>query len=127
MLFIFFTGGLIIMNRLILLKWRNKRMTVDRDKICYIESYNRHLTVHTANQTAEVVGKLSDIMSQLSDDFICIHKSFVANMKYIIRIDENGVTMASGEILPVSVRRRSQVISSFDIYCENNLSAGEKK
>ncbi len=106
------------MDNFLLLKWRNKRMTVNIEEICYIESYNRHLSVHTVNQTFEVVGKLGEVMTLLGSDFICIHKSFAVNMNYILRIDENGVTMKSGDILPVSVRKKSIVIDSFDRYCE---------
>jgi DNA-binding LytR/AlgR family response regulator len=111
------------MNDFILLKWRNRRMTVGIDDICYVESYNRHLSVHIVNQTIEVVGKLSEIMTQLGSDFICIHKSFAVNMKYIFKIDNNGVTMNSGDLLPVSVRKKTQVVNSFDSFCEGNRKA----
>ena len=102
----------------ILLKWRNKRMTVNVDDICYIESYNRHLSVHTVNQTVEVVGKLDEIMFCLSGDFIRIHKSFAVNMNYIFKIDGNGVTLNSGDVIPISVRKKTQVLNLFDSFCE---------
>jgi DNA-binding LytR/AlgR family response regulator len=107
------------MSGTITLRWRNRRTAVRIDDILYIESYNRHLSVFTLNGKTEVVGKLSEMAEHLPEtDFLCIHKSFVVNMKYITEIDGRGAVLTDGSVLPVSVRRKTAAIKKFDSYCD---------
>ena len=107
------------MNSLITLRWRNNRITVNTDDIIYIESYNRHLSVNTIRGKTEIVDKLCDFFELLpQEDYLIIHKSFAVNMNYIKELGSSCAVMANGDVLPVSVRRKTQALKLFDEYCK---------
>ena len=103
----------------ITLKWRNNRIKVNTADIVYVESYNRHLNICTCDgKKAEIVGKLGEFIKLLpSELFISTHKSFAVNLRYIAEIGDCGVVMTNGEILPVSVRKKSETLRAFDGFC----------
>jgi DNA-binding LytR/AlgR family response regulator len=103
----------------ITLKWRNNRIKVNTADIVYAESCNRHLIICTCDgKKTEIVGKLGEFFKLLPAElFICCHKSFAVNLKYIAEFNEYGVVMTNGETLPVSVRKKSETLRSFDEFC----------
>ncbi len=103
----------------ITLKWRNNRIKVNTADIIYAESCNRHLIICTCGgKKTEIVGKLGEFIKLLPPDlFICCHKSFAVNLKHIAEFNEYGVVMSNGEILPVSVRKKSETLRAFDGFC----------
>ena len=38
----------------------------------------------------------------VKSNFCEIHKSFVVNMRYIVKYEKNNITMKNGDILPIS-------------------------
>ena len=108
------------MDGFITLKWRNRRVIVAPEDIIYVESYNRHLVIHTSDGSeTEIVGKLSEFMKLLpQEDFVITHKSFAVNMNYISCFDKDGVILKDSSELPVSVRKRSKALMIFDDFSE---------
>ena len=109
------------MNSEIILRWRNERTAVSPDEIIYVESYNRHLIIITTKTRTEIVGKLSDFMELLPrEEFVSTHKSFAVNMKYISGIDRDDVLMVNGDLVPMSVRRKTLTLRKYDAYCKKS-------
>ena len=108
------------MDRIIFLRWRNKREAVRPRQIYYVEGYNRHLIIYTAKGNIEVVGKMNDICACLPEShFVRIHQGFTVNMNYVESVTEDGMLMKNGNVLPISVRKRKQALEKYYKYCEN--------
>lgn len=102
-------------NETITLKWKNLRWQIKKTDIIYAESYARHITVHTAEKTYEVVGKLTDLYSALEGfGFVRIHQSFIANIRHIKCFSYNSVTLTDGTLLPVSERKKASARAKVD-------------
>lgn len=106
------------MNRHIVLRWRNKRKVVKPCDIYYIEGYNRHLSIYTANGKTEIVGKMNDFCQNLPEGhFVRIHQGFTVNMNFIDTINDYDISMKNGDTLPISVRKRTAFLRKYDSFC----------
>ena len=77
------------------------------DIVC-LESFRRKMILHFKDGSKEeFYGNLKDICkSSLMDyGFIYIHKSYVVNFNYIGKLKYLELTLADGQVLPVSQRR----------------------
>ncbi|MFA7416938.1 MAG: LytTR family DNA-binding domain-containing protein [Acholeplasma sp.] len=73
-------------------------------EIAYFESVRRILVCHTSNkQRIEYYYKISDLEQKLKEDnFILVHRSFLVNMQYILKLTKTDVYLKNGVVLPVS-------------------------
>lgn len=107
-------------NSTISLKWQNERYVIKVDTIKYIEGYKRHITVYTQYGAYEAIGKIPDILNELSPHgFIRTHQGFIVNMDYIKRFDTTDVVLFDGTKVMISVRKRAEALQAFDKYLKN--------
>ena len=101
------------------LKWQNERYTINISDITYIEGYNRHITVHTPDESYEAVGKISDIENELGPlGFIRVHQGFIVNMDRIKRFDANDVILQDNSRIMISVRKHTEALKAYDNYIQ---------
>ncbi len=109
-----------IMNSSITLKWQSERYIIKIDTIKYIEGYKRHITVYTKDGVYESLGKIPDLLKELSPHgFIRTHQGFLVNMDYIKRFDATDVILFDGTKVMISVRKRADALQAFDNYLKN--------
>lgn len=78
--------------------------------IIYIESKNHYIHIHTNNQVKVIRGKISDYEKKLEGfGFIRVHQGFLVNVRSIFTITSKGVTLDSGEQLPISRKRVDEI------------------
>ncbi len=107
-------------NSTIALKWQGERYIIKIDSIKYIEGYQRHIMVHTAEGVYEAIGKVSDLFNVLSvHGFIRTHQGFVVNMDCIQRFDPMDVILFDGTKIMLSVRKRAEALQVFDNYLKS--------
>lgn len=107
-------------NSTISLKWQNERYVIKIDTIKYIEGYKRHITFYTQDGAYEAIGKITDILNELSPHgFIRTHQGFIVNMDYIKRFDTTDVVLFDGTKVMISVRKRAEALQAFDKYLKN--------
>lgn len=107
-------------NSTISLKWQNERYIIKVDTIKYIEGYKRHITVYTQDETYEAIGKIPDLLTELSPHgFIRTHQGFLVNMDYIKRFDATDVVLFDGTKVMISVRKRAEALQQFDKYLKS--------
>ncbi len=76
--------------------------------IIYIETIknSRKVVLYSTNTMVEFYSTLKELMNSLDDSFIQIHKTSIANKKYIKSVCKNSnnpyVEMTTGEICPIS-------------------------
>ena len=99
------------------LRWKSLRWQVPAEEIRYIDSYGRHVTVHTAGQSYEVVGKLSEFADQLPKDrFVRTHQSYLVNMSYIGCFLRDSVVLFDRTVIPLSARKRTAALRRYDAW-----------
>lgn len=101
-------------------KFIEKKRSVYIDEIVYIESRKHKLTFYIMELGLVEYGmysKLDDIEAQLKEyKFLRIHKSYLVNMKHIIKINSYKITLASGQELSIPKLRYQAVKETFALY-----------
>ncbi len=93
------------------LKSEYKFLRVECDNILYIEGQSEYLKIHLkTGDSFLTLMTFKQIADQLPDNFIQIHRSYIANMNYLISFDRNTVILHEGVRLPVSEARKSELI-----------------
>lgn len=97
---------------------------VPLDNILYIESEGHMVVVYTVSVSKKQSAKqyryyasLQKVEEQLvARGFLRIHKSFLANMKHIQKLQYSEATLYNGDVLPVSERNYSTLKSKYLIW-----------
>lgn len=92
-----------------------------RKEIIYIESDNRKVILHKADSTLEFYAKLSDLEQSLDDDFARIHRSFLVNMKYILKYNATSVTLENGENIMMAKQKYGEFVKQYLKYSKRKI------
>ena len=87
------------------------------DIVCIESDKTANLVITTNKENIAVNGRLKDFELELSDKyFINIHRSCLANMKYIKKFNADSLEFSTGKIVPVSRRKLSEIKDAFSKY-----------
>ena len=89
---------------------------VQPSRITYVESDRRKLHIHAGKDVLTTYATLDALMRDLPDTFVRCHKSFLVNMRYIAFIEATRIGLLSGEVVPVSQKRRRATQEAFARY-----------
>lgn len=93
------------------LKYDYRFVRVEFDEIRFIEGHNEYLKVHlTSGETILTHMTFKQITEYLPNNFIQVHRSYIANMKHVVSVERTLVTLDDGTMLPVSDTRRSALM-----------------
>lgn len=97
-----------------------KRLAVD--SIIFVESFGHKAVFHTADATYRRNKKLEEIEKELANyGFFRVHKSYVVNMKYVVKISNYTLTMQDGYVLSVPRSRYTDVKQAYARYRGDRL------
>lgn len=97
---------------------------VPLNDIIYIESINRRNYLHTKRETYLLHGyKFTELVHRyINYNFVDIHRTCIVNIKYIFSIGDIEVRLDDDTILPMSRRKRQNVVNKFiENICEVTL------
>lgn len=87
------------------------------DIVCIESNKNSNLVITTRNEEIIIKGKITDYEKELAGKyFISVHRSCLANMRYIKKFNGDTLEFSNGKIVPVSRRRLSEIKESFSKY-----------
>ncbi|AFA50066.1 LytR/AlgR family response regulator transcription factor [Acetobacterium woodii] len=92
-----------------------------RKEIIYIESDNRKVILHKVDSTLEFYAKLADLAQSLGDDFARIHRSFLVNMKYILKYNATSVTLENGENIMMAKQKYGEFVKQYLKYSKRKI------
>lgn len=97
---------------------KNGEYILHLDDIVCIETHKRAgLLITTSSTEIMVSGKLADYEKMLSDRyFINIHRTCLANMKYISKFNSDYLEFTTGKVSPVSRRKLQEIKEAFSKY-----------
>ena len=97
---------------------RGQTLRLPLSRIKYFFSDRRSVNAVTAEETHTFYGKLSELETELPENFVRIHNRYLVNLKYVQSIQGNSVQMA-GEELPVSRSCKQDLAIAFAKYMLN--------
>ncbi|MBB1139190.1 LytTR family DNA-binding domain-containing protein [Myroides sp. WP-1] len=85
-------------------------VAIDMDEIIFVESAGNYIKIFVENRSKSyfVYGSLVSIKTELSDDFIQVHRSFIVNRKQIVKKELGKVTLHTHIEIPVG--RKYQIL-----------------
>ena len=87
--------------------------TIKYDDILYLESSKRLIYLYLTDEQKEnkcFYAVMAELEEQLAlAGFLRVHKSYLVNMRYIERLNYNGVLLVNKEELPISQKRYSEI------------------
>ena len=81
--------------------------------ILFVESFLHDIVIHTRSQEYRIRENISAFAEQLSADFFRVHRSYLVNLKTIVRIGRASVTLTSGVELPLARGKYDAVNRAF--------------
>jgi two-component system, LytTR family, response regulator LytT len=92
-----------------------KSVKIPLDDIMYFECVNKKVFLYTRREVFALHRyKFSEIIQKYTEyNFVDIHRTCIVNIKYIFSVDELEIVLDNGVRLPLSRRKRGQVIDSF--------------
>lgn len=91
----------------------DETVSIKKSEISYIESVktiSHGISYHTINGSCITVrDSMDNIQQSLGEEFLRVHRSIIANRKYIVRLSGTTIYLSNGEEIPCSVRMRSKV------------------
>ena len=97
----------------LVLRQKGSPISVPLREICYIESDNHIVQVHTEAEKVTAYERLETILSSLPAGFYHCHKSYIVNMNQIRRFQSGEILLKNGMRVPVS---RSKYHETKDAY-----------
>lgn len=87
------------------------------DIVCIETDKKTNLVVITENGEIVIKGKLAEYENELADKyFISVHRSCLANMRYIKKFNADTLEFSTGKTVPVSRRRLAEIKEAFSKY-----------
>lgn len=111
-----------ISRKYIIVQQRKTPRRIPISQIYYIECVKKHLIFHVDGEDVEITANLSDIYSELKDfEFYQVHQGYIVNLKQIHKIDDYMIILTNGDRVPISVRKKTDVITRYADFLEKNL------
>ncbi len=96
----------------------NTQKVIPIKDISFFEIWKRVITVHyNGKETVEFYSTMEELEKQLMDKgFVRIHRSFIVNLHYISKFQQNSLYLKTGENIPIGVTYMKRVRQSFTEY-----------
>lgn len=111
-----------INRKYIVIQQRKTPRRIPISDIYYIECVKKHLIYHIEGEDIEISANLSDAYSELKDfEFYQVHQGYIVNLKKIHKIDHYMIILTNGNKVPISVRKKTEVITRYADFMEKTL------
>lgn len=85
--------------------------------ISYVESDRRKVRIHVPEcSVLETYATLVSMKEQLPSTFVHCHQSFLVNMGHIVELRRSSILLRSGEVVPVSQKKRKATHEALTAY-----------
>lgn len=95
---------------------RNHLMSIKTRNIYYVESDRRQVMFHLQNTMHTAYKKLDELESELKNNFLRVHQSYIVNMDKIKEVSKNMIVLYNGITIPISRSKSKEVIEKINGY-----------
>jgi DNA-binding LytR/AlgR family response regulator len=89
-------------ERAILISTAEGEFKVSLSNILYLEAQKVYVVVHTVTGDYRMRIALTKFTEQLDETFFKVHRAYVVNLKYIEKITRTEISVANGDVVPIS-------------------------
>ena len=100
----------------LLIRTRNRNVTVPVKDIYYIESQRRKVGIHTIKEVIEIYATMSELEEQLGDTFYRCHRGYLVNMAYITEYKSDFIQICTGDIIYMSKEKYPDFVKAYMHY-----------
>ncbi|MGP3561230.1 LytR/AlgR family response regulator transcription factor [Geobacillus sp. BK01] len=79
-------------NKRLGIRSKNAIVLLPMEDILFVEKESRKTVIHTVNEQYETTETLNEIEKELDDDFFKTHRSYIINLKKVVKITQVGET-----------------------------------
>lgn len=98
---------------------KNEKTAFYKD-IVYFSSDAKKIVLHMQNEEDYFYGKLLKLVLP-TEDFVCIHKSYIVNRHYVMQFKFDSVVLHNAEILPISRAYRKEVREKLKMWQKGDM------
>ena len=100
----------------LLIRTRNRKMTMFTKDIYYIESQRRKVSIHTIKEIIEMYATMNELEEQLGDSFFRCHRGYLVNMAFIAEYGGDFIQICTGETIYLSKEKYSEFVKTYMHY-----------
>ncbi len=82
-------------------------------EILYVESFLHDIVIHTAGRNLRTKESISAFAARVGEDFFRAHRSYIVNLKAVVRIDRTSVTLEGGAAVPLARGKYDEINRAF--------------
>lgn len=88
------------------------------EQIHSIEAASHMLNIDAGDRVYRIWGKMDQILEQLPEEFVCCHRSYIVNLKYVDSVTRDGLYLvgAPKALIPVSRSKRQEFLEKLTGY-----------
>lgn len=95
----------------------NEYYTINYRDLVYVESMNNNIHLHFINgHNLTLYSSLTAFSERLPNEFHRCHKSFVVNIRYILKARPHEFILNDGSIIPISPKKYKTMLSVYQSY-----------
>ena len=98
------------------IKSNGKTIILSRNHILYVESQNRMVNFHTANECLELYSDMRDLEQQLGRNFYRCHRGYIVNLGHIAEYGRDRIALTNGETICLSRRKYKEFVKVYMDY-----------
>ena len=103
----------------LLIKVGDIRKKIFLHDIYFVESNNKKVIFHTADEIFETYGKMDAFEIALGKNFFRCHRCFLVNFAKISAYTSDSITLANGEKILISAKKFADFVKNFLLYAAN--------
>lgn len=101
------------------IRTRNRRLTIEQNRILYIESRAKKVELHTIDEVIEVYAAMNELEEQLGDSFYRCHRGYLVNMAYIVEYSTDSISLSCGEKVYLSKKKHGEFVKAYMWYLQD--------
>lgn len=101
-------------NQYILINKGKSTIKVLLDSIYFFEVQNRIINIHTEREVIQYYDKIANIETKVpKDSFFRCHRSYIVNLKYVMKFNKNEIILDNGETIMLSKSKYDEFSRTF--------------
>lgn len=108
-------------RRFLFVKTKRRGITLNIDKIMYIESRSKKVEIHTTDREIELYSTMNELEAQLGEEFYRCHRSYLVNMAYIAEYSNDSIILKNGETVYMAKDKYSEFVKAYMRYLRDEV------
>ncbi|MFI1772299.1 LytR/AlgR family response regulator transcription factor [Thalassobellus citreus] len=104
-----------VVENALFIKERGAMVKLSFDEILYLKSSHVYIEIVLKNKRTHLVrGSLNEIINKLNDKFIQVHRSYIVNIDFLQKVDNNSLVIYD-VIIPLSKKYKESVYQNINV------------